>query len=315
MMKKIIACLLTGLSLTVAQGASAAPVTLSGDVSLKYAKETAAGSADASGTMSTFKLLGKTELGNGWSAYARLGGQYATQPLLGDFNTAAYGKKTAVAIDQYGLGYQKDNMAYKLGRQDVTIGATTLLYSRPDSNIGKKQFVDGVTANGTIGATELAVVAAREDNAAGEFKNKVYAARGGYALTDSISLGLTLGRYQGELDNTNHWAVDATYKLGKSSFTAEHTQSSSSYDNKAHALVLQYAFDDKLSASVTGFRVEALGSMGGQSDFDADNRGVHYGLQYKLDAATNIDVVYKKQKTISGGEKNTAFEATLSYAF
>jgi len=76
--------------------------------------------------------------------------------------------------------------------------------------------------------------------------------------------------------------MDCTYKIGKSALAAEYTKAGSSVDNKAYAFVFSYGFNDRLSVSVTGFRVENSGSMGGQSDFDAGNRGFHYGLRYKF---------------------------------
>ncbi len=223
--------------------------------------------------------------------------------------------KSVAAIDLFGLIYKTDKLTYKLGRQDVTVGATALLYSRPYTNIGKRAFVDGLTVAGTVGAVDVSALAAREDNAAGEYKNRIYAIRAGYNPAENLSWGLTLGRFQGATEGANHWAVDGTYKFGKGSLTAEYTKASSRANNKAYALVLNYDFDDKTSAAITGFRVEEFGSMGGQSDFDAGNRGIYYTITHKLSDAAGLELVYKDQRTIDGGRKNTSFEATVSYAF
>lgn len=306
-----------GFSLSMASVALAAePVKVSGDISVKYERDTFEGIPSDSGTMYSVKLMGEAELGSDWTLYARLGAQHATNPLFADFNTDAYAadKKTVVALDQFGLIYKADDFTYKLGRQDVAVGATALLYSRPESNIGKKQFVNGITVSGTSGVTDLSLVAAREDNVVGNSNNKLYAIRAGYSPRENLSLGLTLGRYSSE-ESTNHWAVDGTYKLGKSSLTAEHTKSSSSDSNKAYTMTLNYNFNDKTSTYITGFRVEANGSMGGQSDFDADNHGTFYGISHKMTDAASLEVVYKDQKTIGTGEKNTKFEATINYTF
>lgn len=319
-MKKTVAVVLAGMVITTASVAAAAePVKFSGDVAVKYQRDAADGNPTSSGSVYTLKLLGEAELGGGWSLYARLGAQRVTNPLLADFNTApeVYGdtKKSVAAIDQFGLSYKTDALTYKLGRQEVGIGVTTLLYHRPDTNIGRKAFVDGLTVTGTVGAVELAAVAAREDNPAGSFNNKIYAVRAGHSLTENFSMGVTLGRFQGETESTNHWALDGTYKQGKSTLTAEYAKSNSASDNKAHALVLNYDFDDKTSAAITSFRVEELGSMGGQSEYDANNRGIHYTVTHKLSESAGLELVYKDQKTINGGQKNTSFEATVSYTF
>jgi hypothetical protein len=109
------------------------------------------------------------------------------------------------AIDQFRLTYTADKLTYKLGRQDVGVGATTLLYHRADSNIGRKAFVDGLAVVGTVGAVDIAALAAREDNPAGTYDSKVYAIRAGFNPRESFNWGVTLGRFQGESENTNHW--------------------------------------------------------------------------------------------------------------
>jgi hypothetical protein len=318
-MKKVIAVMAAGFTLAMAPVAAAEPVKFSGDVAAKYQRVTADGDPTASGSIYTLKLLGEAGLGGGWSLYARLGAQSVTNPLLADFNIApeVYGenKKSVAAIDQFGLTYTTDKLTYKLGRQDVGVGTTTLLYHRADSNIGRKAFVDGLTVSGTVGMVDIAALAAREDNPADSYDSKIYAIRAGFNPGENFNWGVTLGRFQGESESTNHWAVDGTYKFGKSSLTAEYTKASSSSDNKAYAVILNYDFDDKTSASVTGFRVEEFGSMGGQSEYDANNRGIHYGLTRKLGEAASLELVYKDQKTISGGQNNTSFEATVSYSF
>lgn len=317
-MKKMIAIILAGMSLTMASNAFAAkPVQFEGDVSVKYEKDTAAGQDDLSGVVSTFRLKAETDLGFNWSLYTRLGAQYTSQAGIYDLNPDKYGenKKGALAIDQFGFNYRNDKLAYKLGRQDVTVGTTALLYSRPDSNIGKKFFVDGLTVNGTVGKTDIAAVAAREDNPSGFDNNKLYAVHAGYSPSDSFNWGLTWGRYQAADANTNHWGADGTYHYGKSSLTAEFAKSNSNDKNKAHAVTLNYAFNDRTSAYITGFRVEENASMGQQSDFDYGQHGIHYGISHSLSDHDSLEMVYKDQKVIEDGTKDTSFELSYTRSF
>lgn len=318
-MKKIIATIVAGISLVMTPTAFAAdPVKWSGDVSVKYERDTVNQRPDISGTMYTLKLKGETELGAGWSLYARLGAQYATEPTLSDYNfDSFYGadRKSVLALDQFGLTRKVDNVVYKLGRQDLTIGTTALLYSRSETNVGKHFFVDGLTASGTVGNVDLAAVAVQEDNPGSE-DNKIYAIRTGFNPTQNLNWGITLGRYQDSANgSTNHWAVDETYKMGKSTLTSEYTKSNSNSDNKAYAATWNYGFDDKTAAYVTGFRVETNGDMGQQSDFDNDNKGIYYGVTYKLSDDDGLEVAYKDQKFISTGQKNTKLEATFTHSF
>lgn len=316
-MKKLMLALAAGLIVTTTP-ASAEPITITGDAAIKYQRDSADGEAATSGSVFTIKLKGEADLGDGWSLYTRLAAQRVSDSGLADFNVSpsVYGedKKWVVALDQFGVNYKTEKLNYKLGRQDITVGTTALLYSRPDSNVGKKAFVDGLSVTGTIGAMDIAAVAAREDNPDDESENKLYAIRAGYSPVEAFNYGVTLGRYSSD-DSTNHWAIDGIYKMGKSHITAEYTKSSSNSKNAAFAVGVGYDFDDKVSAAITGFRVEEFGSMGQQSDFDYDNRGVHYTLGYALNDAASLEFVYKDQKTISEGKNNKSFEATLSYAF
>jgi hypothetical protein len=316
-MKKTVAITLAGLILAAAPAASAEPVKLEGEMSVKYQKNTAAGDPNVSGTMNTLKIRGEADLGGGWSLYGRLGTQYATNPLLADFNGDAYpADSTGVAaIDQFGLIRKAGGMVYKLGRQEATFGLEGLLYCRKDDKVGKHVFVDGLSAAGTIGATEISAIFAQEDNV-GAQDNKLFVIRAGYSPSEKLNFGLTLGRYQNiGADSTNHWAVDGLYKFGKAGLSAQYAKASSSDANKAYAASLSYDFDDRAAISITGFKLEDNGAMGGQSDFDSGNKGVHYGFTYKLSEAAGLELVFKNQKTIGGGQKNTSFEATVSYSF
>lgn len=330
-MKKIVPTLLVGLSLCVAPAAFADPADpfqLSGDVSVKYEKDKG---PDLSGTMSTFRLNAEKDLGSGWSLYLRFGAQHATEPALADYladgSVYSEDKKTVGAIDLFGLNYKKGDMTYRIGRQDLTIGTTALLYSRSDTNIGKHNFVDGVTANGKMGILDVTAVVVREDNV-DSADNKLYALRAGYSPNDSVNYGVTLGRYaykhgtsldeDGNVvknEDTNHIAVDGTYKFGRNTLTAELTKSNSNDDNRAYAATWNYGFNDKTALYVTGFRVETNGDMGGQSDFDNGDRGVYYGITHQLSKANSLEVVYKKQKVISSGKDDSHLEATITHAF
>lgn len=300
-------------------------LTWSGDVSIKYERDTMENSPAIDGLMYSFRLNAEKQLSHGFSLYARLGAQYATQPSLGDFNTDAYdvNKKGVIAIDMFGLTYKKGDFSYKLGRQDLTIGATALLYSRSDTNIGIRNFVDGLTVEGNMRNIALTGVAAQEDND-GAADNHLYAIHGTYDVNKRMQVGATLGRYVYADDsgqNTTNGAVDAAYKFKKSTFTAELAKSNADKDNKAYAVTWNYAFNDKTAVYVTAFRVEPYADMGQQSDFDNNNRGFYYGITHQLTKNDSVEVVYKDQKTLrdaddtAGGSHNTKIEATITHSF
>lgn len=313
-MKKAIATMVLGGSLVTGAVAFASPVEIQGEASIRYVHEKAAEAQ--SGTVYTVTMMAEAPLGGAWSAYARLGAQHTNQNQVGsEFNTDYYsGKQTVVALDQFGLIFKDDHFVYRLGRQQAAIGATALIYSRPDSNIGKKAFVDGISIAGTSGSTQVSALFAQEDSVAD--KNKVYAIRGEYNLSDNWTGGVTLGRFKGDgVPSTSHWAIDGTYKYGKQSWTAEYSQSNSSSDNKAMAVVWGYEMDTKTSLSLKGFRVEANGDMGGQTDFSNNHSGLHYSIAHVLTDKSNIELVYKDEKNLENKEKTRTVEMTWSTSF
>ena len=170
-MKKTAAILAMSAVMAVSNGAWAAEaVTWSGDIAAKYQRDKEEGGERIAGSLYTLRLMGEAELGSDWSLYARLGMQRAHNPSSqADYRAdgLVYGEndKSVAALDQFGVKYKSGDFEYKLGRQDVGVGALALLYSRADSNIGKRAFVDGLTVAGKSGLADINAVIAREDNA------------------------------------------------------------------------------------------------------------------------------------------------------
>lgn len=315
MKKASCVALLTALGVACGSTVFADPIEINGETSVKYQRDHIQGERSRDGMIWTLTLDGQTKLSEDVTLFTRLGAQKISRYDFGDFYNNDT-KKSAIALDQFGVSWEKEELVFKLGRQDVGVGATSLLYSRSSSNIGKHVFVDGVTVNGFVGDTEIAAVVAKEDNADTR-NNRLYSLRAYYTQVENWTFGATLGRYDNKENSkkTNHWAVDTAYKFGKNNLTAELTKSNANSDNKAYAIVWDHELDDKASLSVTGFRVEGQASMGEQSDFDSGNRGIHYAMNYTIDEDINLEAVYKDQKDIASKQKNNSTELTLSVSF
>jgi len=316
-MKTLFAVFFTGLILFAPPPAAAAPLEISGDATIKYESDTADNTPTESGTMFSITLRGEQKIGHNLSLFARLGAQYASNPILGDFNPSFYGQNTkfAVAIDQFGLIYKPKNLTFTLGRQEASVGTTALLYSRSETNIGSNAFVDGLSVNGSIGSIDISAIAAKENNL-WLSNNSLYALRGGYNLSPNVNMGFTWAQYNYyEADTTRHWAVDASVKFGKSNVIAEYAKSNNSTDNKAYAVTWNYAFDGKTALYITNFRVEANADMGGQSDFDNNNRGFYYGVTHSLNDNLSLEVIYKNQVLLADDSKNAKLEIWLKNKF
>lgn len=323
-MRKILTGLLLGAMLAGGQ-AYAAEVHWDGNAGIKYENDTMAGAADVSGFMYSLRLNGELVMGQGWSLYARLGAQYATEPGVSDYNTDFYDndKKGVLDIDQFGLKYKTGTFVYKLGRQDVTIGAMEMLYSRHEDNVGRYTFVDGLSFEGKSGKADINGILAQEDNDS-DADNRLYAVRVGSDVQPDLNLGVTLARYDyrdGAGMDTNHIGLDGTYKSGKHTWTMGLAKSNASVDNKAFAVQWNYDFNDNTSIYAMAYRVEPNADMGGQSDLDSNNRGFKYGIVQNLSKQDSVEVCYTNQKTlrdsddVPAGTHNTKIEAMFSHTF
>jgi hypothetical protein len=315
-MKKLFAIIAANLILSLSP-AFAAPVEFSGDVTVKYEVDTSADGSTESGVMTTFTLKGEKKIGKGLSLYARLGAQYAGNPVLGDFNRDVYAAdtKAVAAIDQFGLIYKTKTLTFNLGRQDAVIGINELLYKRSAENIGNNAFVDGLSVNGSIGVIDVMAVTARENNL-WQDNNSFYAVRAGYNLSKNTNVGLTFARYHYfNAETTHHWGADATVTFGKHSILAEYARSNSSEENNAYAVTWNYKFNDKTAVYVTHFRAETNGVMGGQSEYDTNNRGFYYGVTHAFSGKFSMELVFKDQVAMTDGGKNSKVELKLLNTF
>ena len=119
---------LLAASFLLLASAEASPLRVTGDFSTTYEKDSYSDQPTISGLTNTLRLQFEKDLSPNWSAYARLGCEYTSQPALADFNTAndAYGpeRQAVAALDQFGLIYKTPNLTCKIGRQEASIGKT-----------------------------------------------------------------------------------------------------------------------------------------------------------------------------------------------
>lgn len=314
MKKKILMAAIAAMIAMPTTAALAAPVQMDGELEMQYSQDNA---TKKDGGRFTLKLNAKTNVAKNLDFYGRFAAQGITeQEFRNDFriDAGAYSKdtKSMAEVDQFGFLYSNAGVNYKLGRQGGTIGATALLYST-EGYVGRDMMADGITIKAKSGVTDLSVTALKE--VYGD-SNKAYAVSGSYKPAKDWTLGATLARYDQVQRDRNYWAVNTGYEMGKANFTAEYAKSNSGDANKAYDLGVSYAFDKKLSASATYYRVENNGDMGGWTDFDPNMKGFYYGLNYKPDAKTAFKLLFKDIEQIDNSAvKSKQFRATISYLF
>ncbi len=314
MKKKLLMAAIAAMIAMPTTAALAAPVQMDGEIEMQYSQDNA---TKQDGGRFTLKLNAKTNVAKNLDFYGRFAAQGITeQEFRNDFRIApgAYSKdtKSMAEVDQFGFLYNNAGVNYKLGRQGGTIGGTALLYST-EGYVGRDMMADGITVKAKSGVTDLSVTALKE--VYGD-SNKAYAVSGSYKPAKDWTLGATLARYDAAAADRNYWAVNTAYEMGKATFAAEYAKSNASDANKAYDLGVSYAFDKKLSASATYYRVENNGDMGGWTDFDPNMKGFYYGLNYKPDEKTAFKLFFKDIEQIDNSAvKSKQFRATISYLF
>ena len=312
-MKKRLLAAAVAATLTLSMGvAMAAPVDFDGSTALHYRWDDSDANGREESAKGTFLLNAKTALDANTDLYAR----FATQRIhagdsSADFKTSHYGN-TVTTIDRYGVILKGDNSTFNLGRQGATIGATALLYSTEGYLGSYMGSIDGLNAAAKVGATDLGLIAGKENGT----DNKVYGLHASYSPSDAWTLGGTVAKYDVDGGSaTKHWALDAAYNQGKAGYFAEFAKSDADSNNKAFVLGTSYAFDDKNSLSAIYSKVEANGDMGGWTDFDANGKGMYYSYNHKLNKDTTFNVFYKDMKKTDTNEAYNSLRTTVSYKF
>lgn len=309
MQKRLLAAAVAAM-ITLSTGiAMANPVQLDGSASYQFRQDKVDGVKD-NGSKYTFILNAKTNVEKNLDVYARLGAQGTTVESFADFTT---GSNFAANVDQYGLDYSNAGVEYKLGRQDATVGATALLYNN-NFMVGKNAFVDGLTVSGKSGATDLKAIAVQEDNAN---DNRLYALSASYSPAQNWLVGATLAKYDNkETDvTTNHYALNAAYTTGKAIIFGEYAKSDADDQNKAYDLGVSYNLDSKNAIGVGYVKVEGNGDIGGKTDFDNNEKGMHYSFNHKVNDNSSVAVTYKANTTLNTNVDKSSLRATVNYNF
>jgi hypothetical protein len=321
-MKKRFLAAAVAATITLTAGvAMASPLQFDGDLTFQYRWNDYDVKAKDEGGIATFRLNATAALNQNVDFYARLAGQALTADEVGaDFNTNHNGS-SVFSFDRFGFNVHSNNTSYKIGRQGLNIGATALLYSTEGKVDNYSGTIDGVSAKVKSGVTDLSFVAGATNwDTATEADANIYAFHAGFNPSSNLTLGATYAKYDSDIaaETTNHWAVDASYQLGKANLFGEYSQSDADDQNKAFVVGTSYAFDAKNSFAAMYSKVEAAGDMNQMTDFDPNGKGMYYSYNHKFTKDTSLNIFYKDMEDVSGtnaGKGNTSFRTTVSYKF
>ena len=324
-MKKSVATSLAAVMLLSATGtamaASFPEFQFNGDVKLHYRWNTDEADTDKEGGKFWFRLNATSEVAKNVTFYTRLTTQSLTGDNTGaDFDQNHYHDDHATTMDRIGFIVKGKTFDYTIGRQDLFLGQGLLMDSTGylGTNMGA---IDGLTATGKSGVTNLTFVAGQAwaDSEADEAK--IYAVDASYSPAKDWKLGGTLAKVTDREvgEDSTHYAINAAYTAGKATYSAEYGKSDANSDDKGYAFGASYDLDKKNSLYAIYNRaeknVELLPDM---TAYDSNGKGMYYGFSHKIDADTTLDLFYKDMKYISGddaGKDYTSLRTTVTYKF
>ncbi len=309
MKKKVLTAAVAAMITLTTGVVMANPVEIDGTASFRYREDNTDGVKE-NNNITKIIVNAKMPLSSNFDVYARLGVEGLSNKSVGkDF---IKDETFDGGIDQYGFIYKNAGVNYKVGRQELFLG-TGILYDNT-GNIGKHQFLDGVTATAKSGVTSLQVVALQEDNLTGR-DNKIYGIHATYNPAENLTLGTTLAQYK-DIENTNFWMVNASYVAGKATYSADFGGSDANTENKAYSLGVSYAPDAKNTLWVTNYNIEENANINNMTAYEPNAKGFYYGADHKFTKDTALHLFYRDKTSVSGDRTdNTSFRATVSYNF
>lgn len=253
-----------------------------------------------------FLLNMKAPISDKWNAFARFSAQNAQNPGLfsADFAALKYGgKDQGTYFDRWGVTYTEGPTRVTLGRQDLVIGASGLLYDTR-AYVGDTS-VQGIRAMSKIGklSWDLAVAGQREQD---KISGRIYSPNLRsmslqYQLSSQFALGAAYVRQT--FDGTD-WAnrfTDASITYtppGKFKLIAEKVTTSietlpvPATSPSSWGITGQYRFDKKNLFTVRRHNTEARADISSRNTYPSLGNGWFFDYTYRLDKNLSVDAIY-----------------------
>lgn len=189
--------------------------------------------------------------------------QHDWKTFMADY--VASDSQHSAAIDAYGLTYKNAGYNYTLGKQYLTLGQG-LVYD-DNGNIGKYTAPYALNITGTLGVTDISLIAAKTDYQTGVSNDKIYAVQGSYNINPKTNVGAmfarvsygdgTVSNYHLPKNSVNYYSVFGSYKLSdKAKISSEYSQANAQSDDKGFQTSISYKLDRKNSLSVGYYYIE-----------------------------------------------------------
>jgi hypothetical protein len=293
------------------------------------------GGISSQGLVTFGAITGTYRLTPSLSAYVRLAGEGITQGGQGrDFNGAYYdgthGYRGALAFDQFGLTYDdsKTGIHVVAGRQGKSLDATSTIYDQ-SWRVGSHIFLDGISVSKNLGKWTAEIDAYSEDQyvatAAGgtPARNGIYAARGSYVVSPTLTAGATLARYTASAASEAAGNKSVTSGEGDVIWKAtnrlecrfEYGRSDADTRNELYFATAKYKLSKRDTAAAIAYKIGQFADLGGGTAYPNNNRGTRYYVQHDFDNKTSIQLFHEADHEIYGPGSSGSDQVTISVSF
>lgn len=262
-----------------------------------------------------FLLNFKVTLGDRWSTFARFSAQNAQNPGLfsADYGALKYGgKDQGTYFDRWGVTYSDGPTRVILGRQDLVIGASGLVYDTR-SYVGDTsvQGVRVMTKTGDLSWDFAAVSEKEQDKISGKiYTPNLRSASVSYRLSPQFSLSAAYVRqtYDGA-DWTNRFtSTGLTYTPpGKLKLIYERVTTNietlpvPAAAPKSWGITGEYRFDKKNMFTVRRHNTEARADISSRNTYPSVSDGWFLDYTHRWDKNTMTDLIYADRKMYTPG--------------
>jgi len=317
--KGLVFILVASFLLSVAGTALAFPVDFSGDYRVKFDSwhDDIDGPDAGNGTDegSRVRLNFSAQVDKNISLYGRLGSRIT-------WGTTAMPGYNKAQIDLYGVKISDSDWTYTLGRQGVSLGQGSVIWT--GSDVGYDSKFDGLTAAGKFGVVNSQFIVGKTTDST----IAAYTATDGYTnaysanwwgadfsvpVSDNLTFGSTLASEKinaSDQKGINYFGVNATFNPSDNlALSGEYVKSNADTYNKAYFITATYSWDNdwfcieynNVEANAVDRGISGIGAWMYPNvgyDLDAGNKysGFTYTYNHQLSKAAAFDINFMSLK-------------------
>ncbi len=241
------------------------------------------------------------------TAFARVGAETTGNPRITSFDAAHYFTGSAVKesaeVDQFGFVWKNKQTTAKIGRQDLSVGATGLLYDTT-AYIGDTS-IDAIRVKGNTDKLAWDAVAAKQLEEAAK-GNQLFVLSASYKFSKQLTIGLTGARQKLSSTGTmiHYRDVSVEYQLNAKLVLLSDMINSDdrrnlspllpqlTKDPSGEGVLAEYSFDRRNAIRVGWWKLNYGADISNRTAATIASSGWAFFLRHRLDKTSLVELNY-----------------------